>query len=161
MRGSLWMARELVATHLLVHIEMVFLMLIYLFKTSLPHRTIWQLPWTVVHIFITLPQWHIYGKYLVLKWETDTSETLPLKRFFWPPPLRPKGYCRRLRPSVCPYDQDCPHDISKNICRIFLKNGCNIPFVNMSDRFDDGYRSSLNMALIDQKVLLTFLLSRR
>ena len=88
--------------------------------------------------------------------------------FFYPSALRPKGYCRCLRPSVClsvppsvclsvrPYDHACPRDNLKNIFQIFLKLGWNILWVNISDKFDDGYRSSLNMHIIDQKVTLTY-----
>ena len=87
---------------------------------------------------------------------------------FYPSALRPEGYCRCLRPSVClsvcpsvcpsvrPYDHACPRDNSKNIFQIFSKLAWNILWVNISDKFDDGYRSSLNMRIIDQKVTLTF-----
>ena len=68
--------------------------------------------------------------------------------------------CPSVRPSVClsvrPYDHACPRDNLKNIFQIFLKLGWNILWVNISDKFDDGYRSSLNMHIIDQKVTLTF-----
>ena len=92
--------------------------------------------------------------------------------YFYPSALRPEGYCRCLRPSVClsvcpsvclsvclsvrPYDHACPRDNSKNIFQIFSKLAWNILWVNISDKFDDGYRSSLNMRIIDQKVTLTF-----
>ena len=72
--------------------------------------------------------------------------------------------CLSVCPSVClsvclsvrPYDHACPRDNSKNIFQIFSKLAWNILWVNISDKFDDGYRSSLNMRIIDQKVTLTF-----
>ena len=79
---------------------------------------------------------------------------------FYPSTLRPMGYCRCLRPSVRPsvrpYDHACPRVNSKKIFQNFLKLGWNILWVNISDEFDDGYRSSLNMRIIDQKWLWHF-----
>ena len=40
----------------------------------------------------------------------------------------------------------------RNIFLTFLKLGCNIFSVNISDKHDDGYCNSLNMRIIDQKV---------
>ena len=51
----------------------------------------------------------------------------------------------------------CPHDNSKNIYKNFSKLGWNILCVNISDKFDDGYRGSLNMRIIDRNVTYTFL----
>ena len=42
------------------------------------------------------------------------------------------------------YDQACPCDNSGSIFQIFLKLGWNILWVNISDKFDNGYCSSLN-----------------
>ena len=61
-----------------------------------------------------------------------------------------------FHPSVRPYDQQAsPRNNLKIIFQIFLKLGWNIFWVNISDKFDGGYRNSFNMHLIDQKVILT------
>ena len=116
----------------------------------------------------------IITKYLISKKKEVSWKCSPIN--FYPSALRPEGYCRCLRPSVClsvclsvcpsvclsvclsvrPYDHACPRDNSKNIFQIFSKLAWNILWVNISDKFDDGYRSSLNMRIIDQKVTLTF-----
>ena len=57
--------------------------------------------------------------------------------------------CPPVRPSVRPF----PRDISRNIFQIFPKLYLNILWINISDKFDDGYRSLSNMRIIDQKWL--------
>ena len=56
------------------------------------------------------------------------------------------------------YDLVCLHGNSWNTFQNFLKLGQNILWVSVSDKFDDGYRSSLNMHIIDQKVTDIFAL---
>ena len=79
------------------------------------------------------------------------------KNVFCPSSLRPKGHFRCLSSSVClsvpMYDQSSPRDNSG----IFFKLRWNILWLNISDRFDHEYRSSLDISVIDQKVILTFL----
>ena len=47
-----------------------------------------------------------------------------------------------FRLSVRPYDKACWCDNSENSFQIALKLGWKIPWVKISDKFDDGYRSS-------------------
>ena len=70
--------------------------------------------------------------------------------------LKPKGYCRCLRPSACLSVRvtTLVHAITRDFFQIFLKHGWDILLVNISDKFDDhgdGYRSSLNMPIIDER----------
>ena len=92
-------------------------------------------------------------------------QTLSLSHFSFTP--RSKGrrviVVARICPSVCWFV--CPsivhmtrfvRMITRNIFQIFLRLYWNILFVNIVDMFNDGYRSSLNVCIIDQKVTLAF-----
>ena len=67
----------------------------------------------------------------------------------------PVSVCPSVHLPICLYDQTCPCDNSKIIFQMFLNLGWNILWVNILDKFDDGYYSSINMCIIDQKVTLT------
>ena len=91
------------------------------------------------------------------RWSLVDLVTILKKNVFCPSSLRPKGHFRCLSSSVClsvpMYDQSSPRDNSG----IFFKLRWNILWLNISDRFDHEYRSSLDISVIDQKVILTFL----
>ena len=61
-----------------------------------------------------------------------------------------------VRPSVRPPLRPFPRDISRNIFQIFLELDWNILWINISDKFDYGYRSLSNIRIIDQKWLWHF-----
>ena len=96
------------------------------------------------------------------RWPLVDLVTIKKKCIFIPRPSGPRGIIVvSVRPPVCLsvplYDQSSPRDNSRNIFQIFFKLGRNILWLNISDKFDHEYRSSLNMSVIDQKVILTFL----
>ena len=67
-----------------------------------------------------------------------------------------------LRLSVCPSvhlcDEAYPCNNLENVFQIFLKIGWNTIWVNILDKFNDGYCSSLDMCIIDPNEILIFLI---
>ena len=57
--------------------------------------------------------------------------------------------------DVQPFHQTFPCDNSRNLFEIFLKLGWNILWVSVSDKFDHGYRRSLDMLGCSTNVIKT------
>ena len=67
-----------------------------------------------------------------------------------------QGYCRQYSSPA----SVCPSEIVRAITRIFplksLKLDWNIPLVNISNKFNHGYSSSLDMRIMGREPILTF-----
>ena len=106
---------------------------------------------------------HIWCKSTRFSWQYHTmvmSVGLPFSRIrLSTKALKLEGYCRCLRPSVCPsvrmttIVRAITQDFFSNLLEIWLE----YLGVNVSDKLDHVYRSSLNMHIIDQKVILIYL----
>ena len=67
----------------------------------------------------------------------------------------PVSVCQFV-PLSFPHDNVCPRYYSGKIVQNFLTFSWDILCVNISDKWDHGYLYSLNVCIIDQKMLLIF-----